>query len=98
MAHLNFTLIILFRGLGPKAGLIKKIDRETVVVVVFTCPWFKYSLWQKILMNFLLLTVEKTKIKKNEAGNGLFKNPSCSGFEPSDWFKKFEQPIRIAKI
>ena len=49
-------------------------------------------------MNFLLLTVEKTKIKKNEAGNGLFKNPSCSGFEPSDWFKKFEQPIRIAKI
>ena len=64
MAHLNFTLIILFRGLGPKAGLIKKIYRETVVVVVFTCPWFKYSLWQKILMNFLLLTVEKTKIKK----------------------------------
>ena len=64
MAHLNFTLIILFRGLGPKAGLIEKIYRETVVVVVFTCPWFKYSLWQKILMNFLLLTVEKTKIKK----------------------------------
>ena len=43
-----------------------------VVVSDIKGPLFESNLWYNFIMNILLFTVEKTKIKKKEAGNGQF--------------------------